>query len=84
MYIIIVVACYLENSSGLQWPNTIDEIENEKKVTSKLYSFALMVFQLLQHGVHAYAMQGNTTHQCQHHLGLPSSTAAIRIYRRVS
>ena len=41
MYIIIVVACYLENASGLQWPNTIDEIENEKKVTSKLYSFAL-------------------------------------------
>jgi hypothetical protein len=41
MYIIIVVACYLENSSGRQWPNTIDEIENEKKVTSKLYSFAL-------------------------------------------
>lgn len=58
MYIIIVVACYLENSSGRQWPNTIDEIENEKKVTSKLYSFALVVFQLLQHSVQADAMQG--------------------------
>ena len=83
MYIIIVVACYLENSSGRQWPNTIDDRER-KESHFEIILVRLVVFRLLQHGVQTDAMQGNTTHQFQHHLGLPSSTAAIRIYRRVS